>query len=114
MRPLSSRVSVFDTVSCTNAVGTPGCQGVEADLHDRVRPLALLLGQRNDGRVVLAQVLPHAGAHVPVVGHAEADVQLLRRGFQPQVLHSLVGLGVQLQSIAKRHAGTCRRTAGGR
>ena len=85
-------------------VGTPGCEGVEADLHDRVRPLALLLGQRNDGRVVLAQVLPHAGAHVPVVGDAEADVQLLRRGFQPQVLHSLIGLGVQLQSIAKRHA----------
>src|SRR5882762_6599301 len=63
-------IIAFTAAACCDrvlaeAIGAPEAAGVELDLRDRVGALALYLGQRNNRRIVPAQVIAHAGADGP-------------------------------------------------
>src|SRR2546428_5297453 len=99
-------IIVFTAAACRDRVlaetiGAPGGAGIELHLRDRVRALALNLGQGNNRRMVLAQVVAHAGADGPFLGQLVAHVQFERPGFEPLVLDFLIALGREAQ--AARH-----------
>jgi hypothetical protein len=77
--------------------------GIVSQLHDPIGPFALLLRQGDDRGVVLAQVVSHACAQVPLIGQLIADIELLCRGLESLLLDSAVRLGVQVQSLRYRH-----------
>src|SRR5256886_1414842 len=66
-------IIVFTAAACRDralaeAIGAPGGAGIELHLRDRVRALALYLRQGNNRRMVLTQVVAHAGADGPSFG----------------------------------------------
>src|SRR5215472_19012442 len=85
------------------AIGAPGGAGIELNLYNRIRALALLLRQRNNRRMIPSQVVANAGAHAPSFGQFVADVQLDRPGFEPLVLDFLIALGHEAQAARHRH-----------
>ncbi len=85
------------------AIGAPGGAGIELHLRDRVRALALNLGQGNNQRMVLAQVVAHASADAPFLGQLVAHVQFERPGFEPLVLDFLIALGCETQAARHGH-----------
>src|SRR5262249_20240121 len=77
---------VFTAAACRDrvldeAICPPGVAGTVLYLRDRVRALALLLGQGNNRRMVLTQIVAHAGAEAPSVGQLIAEVQFHRPKF---------------------------------
>src|SRR6266705_4170490 len=101
-------IIVFTAAACRDRVlaetiGAPGGAGIELHLRDRVRALALNLGQGNNRRMVLAQVVAHASADGPFLGHLVAHVQFERPGFEPLVLDFLIALGRQPQAARHWH-----------
>src|SRR6478609_3521830 len=84
-------------------VSAPGVAGAVFYLRDRVRALALLLGQRHNRRIVLTHIVAHAGAEAPSVGHLIGQVQFHRPRIKPLVLRPLIGLGHQGQAATYWH-----------
>ena len=103
MRPLSSTAAACRDRVLDEAIGAPGGAGIEHHLRDRVRALALFLGQRNNRRMVLAQIVAHAGADAPSLGQLVGQVQFDRPGLEPLVLDPLIALGRQAQAARHRH-----------
>src|SRR5439155_6367175 len=94
---------VFTAAACCHrvldeAIGAPGFAGSELYLPDRVRALALLLGQGNNRGTVLAQIVAHAGADAPSFGQLIACVQFDRPCLEPLVLDLLIALGRQAEA----------------
>src|SRR5260370_38331452 len=66
-------IIVFTAAACRDralaeAIGAPRSAGIELHLRDCVRALALYLRQGNNRRIVLTQVVAHAGADGPFFG----------------------------------------------
>src|SRR5438445_240333 len=101
-------IIVFTAAACRDRVlaetiGAPGGAGIELHLRDRVRALALNLGQGNNRRMVLAQVVAHAGADGPFLGQLVAHVQFERPGLEPLILNFLIALGREAQAARHWH-----------
>ena len=113
MRPLSSRFSVFDKRVLRERVGAPATRGSRSRPAPRrpcARPAPACSG--HDGRVVLANVLTHAGAHIPVVGELVTEIELLRRRYRSP--WSCTGCPALAFSCSRSPIGsvvTCRRSA---
>src|SRR5215472_12507975 len=91
-----------DRVLC-KAINAPRVAGTELYLRDRVRPLALLLGQWNHRRIVLTHIVTRAGAEAPGVGQLIAQVQFHRPRLQALVLGLLIALKHQAHAASHRH-----------
>ena len=103
MRPLSSTAAACRDRVLDEAIGAPGATGIELYLRDCVRALALLLGQGNNRRTVLAQIVAHAGADAPFLGQLIARIQFDRPGLEPLVLDLLISLGSKAQAAGHWH-----------
>src|SRR5262249_27850620 len=98
----------FTAAACRDRVldetiGAPCGAGIEHHLGDRVRALALQLGQGNNRRTILAQIVTHAGADFPSLGQLIGHVQFDRSGFESLDFYSLIALGRQAQAVRHRH-----------
>src|SRR5262252_217047 len=85
------------------AIGAPSGAGIELHLRHRIRALALLLRQRNNPRMILAQIVACPGADGPSFGELVSHVQLDRPGFKPLVLDSLIAFSHEAQAASHRH-----------
>src|SRR5262249_13329978 len=100
---------VFAAAACRDGVldegiSAPRVARFELYLSDRVGALALLLGQWNNRRMVLAQLVAHAGAEAPSLGQLIAHVQFDRPSLETLVLDLLIALGRQAQAARYRHS----------
>jgi hypothetical protein len=78
---------VFAASACRHcvldeAIGAPHRAGHERNLRDGVCSLPLLLGQRNNRRTVIAQIVAHAGTDSPFFSQLVGDVQFDRPGLE--------------------------------